>query len=187
MDRVNELLEMNPVIAAVRDVAQMEMALQSPVEVIFLMTGDIFSVRPCVEKTKDYGKSIFLHIDLIKGVANDKEGIKYLAREVKPNGVVTTKNHLIQAAKREGLIAVQHLFLIDTHAFDSGIRNVLELQPDAVELMPGLMPRVIREFSEAVTYPIITAGLIKDKREIQEALNAGARGVAVGTRELWEE
>ncbi|UOE53358.1 glycerol-3-phosphate responsive antiterminator [Bacillus sp. CMF12] len=179
------LVKNNPIIAAVRDVSLIEKAVLSPVETIFLMTGDIFSIEHCVEESRKYHKSIFLHVDLIKGIANDREGIKYLSQKVKPDGIVSTKNQLIQAAKKEGLLAIQHLFMLDTQAYENGIRNVSNIQPDAIEIMPGLMPRVIREFYEKIDCPIITAGLIKHPNEIREAIEAGAHGVAIGEPELW--
>ncbi|MDM5225208.1 glycerol-3-phosphate responsive antiterminator [Cytobacillus sp. NJ13] len=179
------LVENNPIIAAVRDVSLIEKAVLSPVETIFLMTGDIFSIKHCVEESRKYHKSIYLHVDLIKGIANDREGIKYLSQKVKPDGIVSTKNQLIQAAKKEGLLAIQHLFMLDTQAYENGIRNVSNVQPDAIEIMPGLMPRVIREFYEKIDCPIITAGLIKHPNEIKEVLEAGAHGVAIGEPELW--
>ncbi|MFC5653232.1 glycerol-3-phosphate responsive antiterminator [Paenibacillus solisilvae] len=185
MTTINSWLETNPVIAAVRDVKLIEKAVRSPVKVIFLMTGDIFTINHCVETAQAREKIIFLHVDLIKGIASDKEGVKYLAEKVKPDGIVSTKSHLIQSAKKEGLLAVKHLFLLDSHAFETGIGNVLELNPDAIELMPGLMPRIIRETSKAVACPVIAAGLIKSSKEAQEALNAGAKAVAVGAPELW--
>jgi glycerol uptake operon antiterminator len=135
--------------------------------------------------SRKYNKSIFLHVDLIKGIANDREGIKYLSKKVMPDGIVSTKNQLIQAAKKEGLLTVQHLFMLDTQAFENGVRNFSNVKPDAIEIMPGLMPRVIREFREKIDCPIITAGLIKHPNEIREAVEAGAHGVAIGDPALW--
>lgn len=43
-------------------------------------------------------------------------------------------------------LTVQHLFMLDTQAYENGIRNLSNVKPDAIEIMPGLMPRVIREF-----------------------------------------
>ncbi|KON90035.1 hypothetical protein AF332_26640 [Sporosarcina globispora] len=179
------LMKNNPIIAAVRDVSLIKKAVLSPVETIFLMTGDIFSIEHCVEESRKYHKSIFLHVDLIKGIANDREGIKYLSQKVKPNGIVSTKNQLIQAAKKEGLLAIQHLFMLDTQAYENGIRNVSNVQPDAIEIMPGLMPRIIQELYEKIDCPIITAGLIKHPNEIRKVIEAGAQGVAIGEPELW--
>lgn len=185
MEKQN-LVKNNPIIAAVRDVSLIEKAVLSPVETIFLMSGDIFTVEHCVKESRKNNKSIFLHVDLIKGIANDREGIKYLSKKVKPDGIVSTKNQLIQAAKKEGLLTIQHLFMIDTQAYENGIRNISNINPDAIEIMPGLMPRVIREFYEKIDCPIITAGLIRHPNEIREAVDAGAHGVAVGAPELWD-
>jgi glycerol uptake operon antiterminator len=185
MDK-KELVTKNPIIAAVRDVSLIERAVLSPVETIFLMTGDIFSIDHCVEVCRKNNKSIFLHVDLIKGIANDREGIRYLSRKVKPDGIVSTRNQLLQAAKKEGLLAVQHLFMIDTLAYENGIRNILDIKPDAIEIMPGLMPRVIREFTEKIDCPIITAGLIKNPDEVKEVIEAGAHAVAIGEPRLWD-
>jgi glycerol uptake operon antiterminator len=179
------LVKNNPIIAAVRDITLIEKAVLSPVEMIFLMGGDIFSIEHCIEESRKYNKSIFLHVDLIKGIANDKEGIRYVSKTARPDGIVSTKNQLIQAAKKEGLYTVQHLFMLDTLAYENGIRNYAHIKPDAIEIMPGLMPRVIQEIYEKVDCPIITAGLIKNPNEIREAIEAGAHGVAIGDPELW--
>lgn len=185
MEDIRGILGQWPVIAAVRDVNRMKEAVDSGVQSIFLMTGDIFSIEDCVETAHAHYKSIFLHVDLIKGVANDREGIQYIARRVRPDGIVTTKSQVIRAAKKEGLFAIQHLFMIDTHAYQTGIRNINESEPHAIELMPGLMPRVIRDLAAVVPVPIVVGGLVKTREEIREALKSGASAVAIGEPGLW--
>lgn len=185
MDHFIQRFEQNPIVAAVRDVNLMEEAVSSNVKVIFLMTGDISNIHFCVETAKKHEKMIFLHVDLLKGIARDKEGMQYLARNVQPDGIITTKSNLIKMAKKEGLFVIQHLFLLDTQAYLSGIRNIQDTEPDAVEIMPGLMGRVIQDLHEECSYPIISAGLIKSKEEIIAALHAGSKAVAVGAAELW--
>ncbi|MGG3573445.1 glycerol-3-phosphate responsive antiterminator [Bacillus gobiensis] len=176
----------NPIIAAVRDVKHMNHVIQTSIDTIFLMTGDIFTIEECVSIARNNDKQIFIHVDLIRGIAKDKEGIKYLARRVKPDGIVTTKNQLIHVAKKEGLLTVQHLFLIDTHAYQTGIKNILDVEPDAVELMPGLMPRVINDLYRQIPCPIVCAGLIKSEQEVIEALGAGAAATAISEQSLWD-
>lgn len=176
----------NPVIAAVRDVKHMNYAVQTPIDTIFLMTGDILTLEENVKIARNNDKKIFIHVDLVKGLAKDKEGIKYLSRQVKPDGIVTTKTHLLLAAKKEGILTVQHLFLLDTQAYELGIKNVLDVKPDAVEIMPGLMPRVIKDLKQKIPCPIICAGLIKEEHEVREALKAGATATAIGDQSLWD-
>jgi hypothetical protein len=42
-------------------------------------------------------------IDLIKGAGKDAAGIRYLAKESWVHGIITTKSHLINSARKEGL------------------------------------------------------------------------------------
>ncbi len=58
------------------------------------------------------------------------------------------------------------------------IDTVNKNKPDAVEAMPGLMPRVISELNEQLTFPIVAGGLFKTKKEMQLALDAGATAVS---------
>jgi len=81
---------------------------------------------------------VFLHMDLIKGIGRDKEGIIYLAKKKLCNGIVTTKSNLINIAKKEGLVAIQRLFLLDSAALKTGEQILKHNQPDAVEILPGI-------------------------------------------------
>jgi glycerol uptake operon antiterminator len=56
-----------------------------------------------------------------------------------------------------------------------------------VELMPGVIPDVIRRFSEAVNIPVIAGGLVTERRQVIDALSAGAIGVSTGSAPLWLE
>ncbi|MGM0878131.1 MAG: glycerol-3-phosphate responsive antiterminator [Bacillota bacterium] len=76
--------------------------------------------------------------------------------------------------------------MLDTQAFTSGVRNIMETKPDAIEIMPVIMPRVIKDLSEACPYPIISAGLIKSHRGDFRRMEAGSKAVAVGESELWK-
>ena len=44
----------------------------------------------------------------------------------------------------------------------------------AAEIMPGLMPKVIKKLSQKTHIPIITGGLIKEKEDVINAIKAGA-------------
>lgn len=184
-DEIRDILGSHPVVAAVRDVSDLEKAVNSPIEAIFLMCGDILSLKEIVDSAKEHGKFIFIHIELIKGIGSDQQGVEYLAKYVKPDGIVTTKNHLIKATKKLGMYAIQQVFLIDTQAFKKSIQNIRMNKPDAIELMPALMPRVIREIVAETSAPVVAGGLVHHKSEIANALEAGAVSVAVGQTSLW--
>ena len=57
----------------------------------------------------------------------------------------------------------------------------------AAEIMPGLMPKVIKKLSQKTHIPIITGGLIKEKEDVINAIKAGALSVSTTETSLWEE
>ncbi|MDQ1912240.1 glycerol-3-phosphate responsive antiterminator [Paenibacillus sp. GD4] len=172
-------------IAALQKEDEMELALQSPVNVIFLLTGSIFNITDLVSRVKASGKHVFIHMEFIEGIAADRSGVAYVAKHVQPTGIISTKSNLVRVAKEQGLMAIQRIFLIDRNAVTRGIKSVEQSMPDAIEVMPGIMPRIIREMTHMTPLPIIAGGLVGNQEEIDEALKAGALAVSAGTSTLW--
>ena len=54
-----------------------------------------------------------------------------------------------------------------------------------IEIMPGIMPRVIEEIKTKISLPVIAGGLIETKAEVTAALASGAAAVSTGMPELW--
>ncbi|WP_202081346.1 glycerol-3-phosphate responsive antiterminator [Caldalkalibacillus salinus] len=173
------------VIAAIQDPDRIEKAKVSEANVAFLLTGDLLSIKDYVQTLQQANMYVFIHLDFIEGISNDKSAITYVAKEWRPDGIITTKNHLIKTAKEQGLMTIQRIFLLDQTAFNRGIDMIRQCQPDAVEVLPGLMPRVIYELTEMTQTPVIAGGLIREEHEVKEALKAGALAVSVGNPSLW--
>lgn len=180
-----EQLEINPIIAAVSSVEDLEEAIKSPCEIIFLLFGDIFNVEYIVEKIKKNNKDIFIHVDLIKGLSNDEVALKYLSDTIKPTGIITTKASLILNAKTMGLKTIQRIFILDSKSLEGGVNSVQMTMPDAVELMPGLIPEITKEVSQSINIPIITGGLIDEKKEVLESLKSGATSISTSSSKMW--
>ncbi|WP_349410066.1 glycerol-3-phosphate responsive antiterminator [Pseudalkalibacillus sp. SCS-8] len=179
------ITKLNPMVAAVRDVNHVEDAIGSKVDIISMMCGNLTNITDIVERIHSAGKFAFLHVDLIKGLANNNEAVDFLAEKVQPEGIVTTKGRLIKKAKECGLVAIQHNFIIDTQAFTMSVRSINQNQPDVVEIMPGLMPRVIRDLKREIEPPLVVGGLLNTKEEILEIIDAGATAVVSGNPALW--
>ena len=92
-------LEDAPVIAAVRD-RLFDKALASPVEVIFLLGGDIATIAERIKAAKTAGKYIFIHIDLCDGIGKDRSGVRFLA-SCGADGIISTKSSIIKFARRQ--------------------------------------------------------------------------------------
>jgi glycerol uptake operon antiterminator len=172
-------------IAAVRKKEDLEDGCRCPWPVLFLLVGDLFTAEEYVKQALDAGKKVFLHVDFIAGLGGDPVALKFVAERIRPTGIISTKSHVVKNAKKYGLLAIQRIFLIDTSALEQGIHNIRQSEPDAVEIMPGLIPRVIKELAASISLPIIAGGLIKEQSEIQAALQAGASAVSMGNKKLW--
>lgn len=140
-----------PTIAAVRKPCDVNLALESQVDNLFFMGGNVKEIIEAVRLTKDTNKGAFVHVDLIRGLSNtDKETVDFIADYVQADGIVTPKAHIIKEAKRAGLYGILHLFILDSLALVNSLKLAQNIEPDGIELMPGTIPKIIREFADVV-------------------------------------
>jgi glycerol uptake operon antiterminator len=187
-ERFFEGLKTRPVIAGLRGSAQVEAAIRHGVGVLFILGEDIFALQDSVAKAHADGRLIFAHMDLIKGVGRDEAGVRFLAKHVGVDGILTTRSNLIHPAKREGLIAVQRLFVLDSESLAAGIPTVEKAAPDAVEVLPGvILPAIAQELAaRGPLPPLIGGGLIRTLTHVEAVLRAGAVAVSTSEASLWE-
>lgn len=182
LEKILDCLEASPVIAAVKD-KNFNQALKSPVDIIFLFGGGVLSVEERIKAAHKVGKYIFIHIDLAEGIGKDRYGVEFLSK-CGADGVISTKSSLIRAAKENGMVAVQRFFVYDSQGVASIDEILASSAPDIIEIMPGIMGKIIERFSHFDT-PLIAGGLIETKQEVTEALKLGACAVSTGKEELW--
>lgn len=180
-------LAQSPVIAAVRSEEAGREALESGAANLFLMGGTVGALAELSKTARARGKGVFVHPDLVRGLSStDKESLILIRDWIGADGVVTPKAHLVKEAKRIGLYAVLHLFIIDSQSLSAGLSLAGSLRPDAVEIMPGAIPKVIGAFADALPdIPVIASGLIETPAEAAAALNAGATSLSVSQPSLW--
>ncbi len=183
--RLYEALQSNPIIAAVRDDEGLEACLQADVQTVFVLYGDICGIAGIVRRIKDAGKIAIVHADLITGLAAKEISVDFLHSTTLADGIISTRTNMIQRAKELQMIAILRVFLIDSMAFDAalGARN---LKPDAIDILPGLMPSMIRKVRQMTGIPVLTGGLITEKREVMQALEAGALAISSTAPDVWQ-
>ena len=175
-------IERNPIIAAVEKQDWQEV-LASPVEIIFHMKAYIKSVKQCIDEAHNAGKKIFIHIDLAEGIGKDRAGIEFL-KLCGVDGIISTRAQLIRYAKEMGLLTVQRFFVFDTHGFDNRGELLGNSCPDLIEILPGVIGKVIRRIATG-DVPVIAGGLVETKQEVTAALSNGALAVSTGKTDLW--
>lgn len=179
------IVEENPIIAAVNNLDKLDMALVSPCKIVFLLTGSIMNVKDIVDKCKRYDKCILIHLDLLDGLSKDACALKYISEYIKPDGIITTKGNLIRIAKENSIFAIQRLFILDSMSLDTGIKSIHSTRPEAIEILPGILPKAIKQIHSETQIPLIAGGLIVDKEDAVASLNAGARGISTSNNAVW--
>lgn len=185
MNRMREELEDCPIIAAVKDEEGLEACLESESGIIFILFGDICNIGEIVDKVKSSGKRAVVHMDLIQGLSGKEVAVDFLKKNTKADGIITTRPGMVRKAKAEGFFTVLRLFVIDSMAYENVQKQSAMAAPDVIEILPGLMPKVIRIIRKNVRCPVIAGGLISEKEDIMAALEAGAVAVSTTNRQVW--
>jgi glycerol uptake operon antiterminator len=179
-------LERNRVIPAVKDDAALKKALQSSHDLLFVLYGDILSLDTNVHAIIKNGKMPFVHLDMINGLANNPVVLDYFYRHFQRDcGVITTKVSMVRKALELGIRVVQRYFLLDSLSLESAIEGIGKVRPDAIEIIPGIMPRVVARITRETNVPVIAGGLIQTQNDVQKILDRGAVAVSASRRELW--
>lgn len=182
----NQEIENNPVIAALRNEQDLQVVLHSRPSVCFLLFGDINSLAKIVRRVKDMKKLVYLHLDLAQGFGNDRAALQYIKNEIQPDGIVSTRTHLIRFAREEGLFAIQRLFIPDSMSVETGKQLIKQSRADAVEVMPGIVPPwVFQTLRGKSDLPIVAGGLLRDSKDVKKTFVNGASAVSVSSHPLW--
>ena len=178
-----DCLESFPIIAAIGE-DRWKAALSSSAEVLFYLECNLMTAEQKIRQAHDAGKSVFIHIDLSEGIGKDRTGLSYLLK-CGADGIISTRAQLIRIAKDLGLLTVQRFFALDSQGMESVLEMLKNTNPHFMEIMPGVIPKVIERLSKE-NVPVIAGGLIETKAEITAALKSGATAVSTGKPELWE-
>lgn len=184
-NRLLESIEENPIIAAVKDLKGLEECLHTDVSIVFVLFGDICNIGDIVEKIKEAGKIAIVHVDLIAGLGGKEVSIDFIKKTTKTDGIITTRQALVKHAKDLGLFTILRFFVIDSISLVSIEKQKKMVQPDIIEILPGVMPKIIKKISEISSVPVIAGGLVTDKEDVIGALSNGAIGISSTRKEVW--
>ena len=173
------------IIAAVRSEKELDVAVNSKIDIVFLLSSNIETLKRQVELSHQYNKKIFVHIDLSEGIGKDEYGIRFVKSQG-VDGIISTRSNLIKLANKEGLYTVQRFFIVDTHSVDTTLETVKSSKPDMIEIMPGTVCKVIKKLKKELELPVVAGGLIETIQEIKDALLSGAVAISTGKKEFWK-
>ncbi|WP_096201535.1 glycerol-3-phosphate responsive antiterminator [Bacillus sp. FJAT-45350] len=174
------------ILPAARTLKEFEELIKSDFQNIILLNSHIGQLKSLIRLAKKEQKKVFMHADLVQGLKNDEYAAQFLCQDIRPTGLISTRKNVVLTAKKNGIIAVQRLFLLDSIALESSYKLLETTKPDYIEVLPGVMPHIIQEVFEKTGIPIIAGGLIREKVEVERALKSGAVAVTTSRKDLWD-
>lgn len=182
--RFYEAVQANPIIAAIKNDDGLRACLINDIHVVFVLYGDICSIPSIVDRLKQAGKTVLVHADLINGLSSKEISIDYLHKSTRADGIISTRPNLIRRAKELGMYTVLRIFVIDSMAL-SEARSLRDVRPDFMEILPGVIPMAIRSVKASTNLPVLAGGLIIDKQDVLNALDAGATAISTTNEAVW--
>lgn len=183
-----DIVEGSPMIAAVKDREGLKKSCDAEeIQVVFVLFGDICTIGGIVKEIKSAGKTAMVHIDLLTGLSTREITVDFIRENTQADGIITTKLPLVHRAKELSMYTVLRFFVIDSMALKSieSLEKQKGLKPDFIEVLPGVMPKVLRKICTLSRIPVIAGGLIADKEDVLGALDAGAVAVSTTNQEVW--
>lgn len=182
-----KLMEANPVIAAIKNTEGLETCQTcKEIKIVFILYGNICNICRIVEKVKEAGKIAIVHIDLVEGLSGKETAVDFIKEQTAADGIISTKPALVKRGKELGLYGILRIFMLDSMSFKNIQRQLNCVKPDALEILPGLMPKIIRRVSKMTKVLIIAGGLISEKEDVVAALSAGAVSVSTTNTAVWK-
>lgn len=172
------------IIAAARSNEELLTALNSKVDIIFMLAPNIADIHNQAELVHKAGKKMFIHLDLAEGIGKDEHGIRYIKNQG-VDGIISTRSNIIRLAKKENLFTVQRFFAVDSQSVYTALETAKASKADMIEIMPAMVTKVIERLKKELEMPIVAGGLIETEKEIEEAISCGATAVSTAKMEFW--
>ncbi|MEE1048710.1 MAG: glycerol-3-phosphate responsive antiterminator [Clostridia bacterium] len=180
-----ELIKKGTVIAAVKS-ENFDSAVASEAQWIIDLSPDLNTLSEKVEAAHNAGKKLLIHFDLATGIGKDRSGMLY-AKNAGVDGIISTRVNIIKLARQADIFTVQRFFIVDSHSIDTTIEALSASKADMIEIMPGIIPKIIKSLAAEINTPIIAGGLIETEAEMSSVLEAGATAISTGNKELWKK
>ena len=111
-----DLIESNPVIAAVKDIDGLNACCaREEIKVVFILFGDICNIGTIVSQIKQADKVAMVHVDLITGLSGKEVAVDFIKNNTLAGGIISTR------ADQAGQGAVP---LYDTQGIRAGFHGI---------------------------------------------------------------
>ena len=115
-----------------------------------------------MEELKSHGKVAMGHMDLVSGLSGKEVAVDFIKKNTRADGIISTKPALIKRARELDLYTTLRVFVLDSMAFENIEKQMGLTRHDSIEILPGLIPKVIRQEARLVKVPLNAGGLKTD-------------------------
>lgn len=173
------------ILPAVKTMKDFEKAAQSNHMFIVILDMHLSKLASLKKLARESGKKLIIHADLIQGLKSDRAAAEFLCQIIKPAGLISTRSDVLRVAKKNDVLAIQRVFLLDTLAIDTSLQLAKSVKPDVIEMLPGILPQWIERVQIETGIDVIAGGLIESEEDVNRAIQAGAKAVTSSNQPLW--
>lgn len=172
------------VIPAAKDFTSLQRCLALDQKVIFILFGDICNICEIISLIHEHDKYAFVHADMITGLSSRDIAADFL-KSCCADGILSTRPNVVKRAGELGLFTILRIFALDTKSLETAKRTVEAIKLDMIEIMPGIMPKIVEHVVGTIHPKVLCGGLITEKSNVIDALNAGATAVSTTNENIW--
>ena len=177
-------LAASPCCAAITAASRLDEALDTPVQIVFILRADGLALGPVLRRVHDTGRLVAVHLDLVDGVRPDRAGVEWLARSG-ADAIISSQGQLMAAIRRTGAVAIHRLLLIRRSLVAGAFAAAAKSDADIVEVLPGVILPEIQSLVPPLHVPLLAGGFIRTEADARAVLAAGAVGVTTSSANLW--
>lgn len=179
------MLSSHTIIPSITNMKDFEAFLESPHPVAFILELHINFLESMIQRAHLKEKFVIVHIDLIKGISADVYGCEFLCQKLNVDGIISTKANVIECAKKNHVITIQRIFLMDSTALKKSLILTKKSNPDYLEILPAIASSIVRRIHKELEIKIIGGGLLQSQEEISECYKNGMYAISTSNRKFW--
>ena len=175
----------SPCCAAITHDEQLDEAIASRAQILFILRGNGFEIGPIARRVHAAGKLVAAHLDLLAGIRADRSGVAWLAKSG-VDAIISSHGQLMPAIRNEGVTAIQRLLLVRRSHLHAAVSAMSRSAPDILEVLPGvILPNVVH-LIPTLGVPMLAGGFVRTEAEARAVIAAGAVGVTTSWQPLWD-
>lgn len=172
---------------AISDYKALEKFIKTGLEYCVVMNFSLIQLKQVCALLKEHNKKCFVHLDLIKGIANNEFGAEYIIETFAVDGIISTHPSVLEIAKQKKVKTVLRIFIIDSLALNKSLSIAKKYQPDYIEILPAFSYELKERIDKEVSIPLIGGGLVSTVEMVDRCLAGGLVAVTCSEAGLWKQ